>query len=385
VGCRSHRNARVIRHLLVTNDFPPKHGGIQSYLWELWRRLPSDDVTVLTTPYPGAAEWDADQPFRIVRTKSKVLLPTPAIAHHIDDRADEFDAALVLLDPALPLGLVGPRLRHPYGLVLHGAEVTVPGRLPITRPALRRVLRGAKVVICAGGYPLTEAERAAGRTLPAINIPPGVDVERFRPLTADERTAARLQFGLPIDAPVVLGVSRLVPRKGFDTLLRACGQLAGKGCEFVVAIAGHGRDRERLERIASEAGAPAHFLGRVDDDSLPSLYGGADVFAMLCRNRWGGLEQEGFGIVFLEAAATGVPQLAGRSGGAAEAVADGETGLVVDPPDDVDAVVRALTTLLDDDAGRARMGTSARGRAVDEFSYDVLVGRLQAALDGVGQ
>jgi phosphatidylinositol alpha-1,6-mannosyltransferase len=250
--------------------------------------------------------------------------------------------------------------------------------------ALQRVLRGANVVICAGGYPLAEAERAAGRALPATNIPPGVDIERFRPLDDDERTAARRRFDLPADVPVVLGLSRLVPRKGFDTLLRACGQLADQGREFVVAIAGHGRDRDRLERIATEARAPARFLGRVGDDSLPVLYGAADVFAMLCRNRWAGLEQEGFGIVFVEAAASGVPQVAGGSGGAAEAVADRESGLVIDPPDDVGAVARALTTLLDDDATRARMAAAARARAVAEFSYDVLVPRLQAALDRVG-
>jgi phosphatidylinositol alpha-1,6-mannosyltransferase len=153
----------------------------------------------------------------------------------------------------------------------------------------------------------------------------------------------------------------------------------------VVAIAGRGRDRGRLERIAAEVGAPARFLGRVDDDSLPALYATADVFAMLCRNRWWGLEQEGFGIVFMEAAAAGVPQVAGSSGGADEAVADGESGFVVHPPGDVDAVAGALTTLLDDDGARARMGATARRRAVNEFSYDVLVARLQAALDGVGQ
>jgi phosphatidylinositol alpha-1,6-mannosyltransferase len=374
----------VIRHLLVTNDFPPKHGGIQSYLWELWRRLPHDDVTVLTTAHPGAAAWDAEQPFRVVRTTAKVLLPTPKLARHIDELADDLGAALVLLDPALPLGLVGPHLRHRYGLVLHGAEVTVPGRLPVTHFALRRVLRGAKVVICAGGYPLAEAERAAGRTLPATNIPPGVDVERFRPLNADERSETRRKFGLPIDVPVVLGLSRLVPRKGFDTLLRASGRLAGNGRDFVVAIGGHGRDRDRLERIATEVGAPVRFLGRVDDDALPALYGASDVFAMLCRNRWAGLEQEGFGIVFVEAAAAGVPAVAGASGGAAEAVADGESGFVMDPPDDVDAVAHALKSLLDDDAARARMGSTARDRAVAEFSYDVLVARLQAALDAVG-
>jgi phosphatidylinositol alpha-1,6-mannosyltransferase len=220
--------------------------------------------------------------------------------------------------------------------------------------------------------------------LPAVNIPPGVDVDRFRPLDLDEGAATRARFGLPADQPVVLGLSRLVPRKGFDTLLRACGRLASMGREFTVAIAGSGRDRDRLERVAAEAGAPARFLGRVDDDVMPALYGASDVFAMLCRNRWVGLEQEGFGIVFLEAAAAGVPQVAGESGGAAEAVANGESGLVVDPPDDVDAVVRALTTLLDDDVARASMGAAARQRAVTEFSYDVLVPRLQAALDGVG-
>ena len=373
----------MIRHLLVTNDFPPKHGGIQSYLWELWRRLPPDDVTVLTTPYTRAAEWDADQSFHIVRTKSKVLLPTPRLARHIDAVADDVGAALVLLDPALPLGLVGPHLRHPYGLVLHGAEVTVPGRLPVTRLALRRVLRGAKVVICAGGYPLAEAERAAGCPLPATNIPPGVDVERFHPLSADERSDTRRQFGLPTDAPVVLGISRLVPRKGFDTLLRACGRLAGDGHDFVVAIAGQGRDRDRLERIATEVGAPARFLGRVDDDALPALYGASDVFAMLCRNRWAGLEQEGFGIVFLEAAAAGVPRWRAPAGERPKRSPTASRGSS-STPRTMSTPSLTLKTLLDDDAVRGRMGATARRRAVADFSYDVLVARLQTALDGVG-
>src|SRR5438874_8382335 len=165
-----------MRHLLVTNDFPPKVGGIQSYLWELWRRLPPDEVTVLTTPYAGTAEWDAEQAIRVERTSERVLFPTPSLARRIDALADEVDASLVLLDPALPLALLGPRLRHPYGLVLHGAEVTVPGRLPGSHAVLRHVLRGAALVVSAGGYALAEAERAAGRALPAVNVPPGVDV-----------------------------------------------------------------------------------------------------------------------------------------------------------------------------------------------------------------
>ncbi|MEY2589816.1 MAG: phosphatidyl-myo-inositol dimannoside synthase [Acidimicrobiaceae bacterium] len=368
-----------MKHLLVTNDFPPKHGGIQSYLWELWRRLPPEETVVFTTSFAGSEAWDAEQPYRVVRG-DRVLLPTPAVGRAIDELADDVGAELVVLDPALPLGLVGPHLRHPYGLVLHGAEVTVPGRLPVSSLVLRRVLRGARVVIAAGSYSLAEAERAAGRPLPATNVPPGVDGARFHPLDEDERASARVELGLPPDADLVLGLSRLVPRKGFDVLLRATARLGG---DALVAIAGDGRDRHRLERIARESGARAQFLGRVPDELMPAVYGCADVFAMLCRNRWAGLEQEGFGIVFLEAAACGVPQVAGASGGSDEAVLDGETGLVVANPNDVDEAARAVRGLLDDAARRERMGAAARIRAVDEFSYDVLARRLQSALEAV--
>ena len=127
-------------------------------------------------------------------------------------------------------------------------------------------------------------------------------------------------------------------------------------------------------------GAPVRMLGRVPDADLAALYGSADVFAMLCRNRWIGLEQEGFGIVFLEAAACGVPQVAGDSGGAAEAVSDGETGLVVREPRSVEEVETALGRLIADDALRHTMGTAARQRAEAEFSYDLLAARLDAAL-----
>ena len=374
----------MTHHLLVTNDFPPKLGGIQSYLWELWRRLPPDHTTVMTTPHDGAAAWDSSQSFRVERVHDKVLWPTTGLARRIDALADAVGASVVVLDPALPLGLLGPRLRHPYGLVLHGAEVTVPGRLPASRFALRRVLRGATVVISAGGYPLAEAERAVGHPLPATNIPPGVDPTRFHPLDDAARSVARRRFGLTEDRSVVLGLSRLVPRKGFDVLVRAAGRLAADRREFVLAIGGGGRDRARLERIARDIGAPVQFLGRVSDADLPDVYGAADVFAMLCRNRWLGLEQEGFGIVFLEAAAAGVPQVAGDSGGSSEAVADGATGYVVDEPNDVDAVAAALARLLDDDALRARLGKAARARAVAEFSYDVLAARLLTALEAVG-
>ncbi len=367
--------------LLVTNDFPPKVGGIQSYLWELWRRLPPDEVTVLTTPYDGTAEFDRAQPFRVVRDRDRVFLPHPALAGRIDALAREVNADLIFLDPALPLGALGTRLRAaPYVAVLHGAEVTVPGRLPGSRALLRRVLDGAAGVLAAGTYPAEEAARAADGPLPGLVIPPGVDVDRFRPQTDDPagRNVTRKRFDLPETAPLVLGVSRLVPRKGFDVLIDAIARLDRSPLEPVhLALAGSGRDSDRLAKRAARSGLGErfHLLGRVPDDDLPSLYAGADVFAMCCRERWGGLEVEGFGIVFLEAAASGVPAVAGNSGGAWEAVDDGSTGFVVDPLD-AGAVSRALERLLADPALRRRMGAAARARAEQAFSYDALADRL---------
>jgi len=372
----------VRRHLLVTNDFPPKVGGIQSYLWELWRRLPADDIAVHTTPHAGAPVFDADQAFVVTRSREPVLLPTPTVVRRVRNLAERQGAELVVWDPALPVGHAGRRVGRPYAVVLHGSEVTVPGRLPVARSMLARVLRGASLVICAGNYPAGEAERAAGCTLPTVVVPPGVDTDRFRPLDEAERASVRRELGLPVDAPLVVSVSRLVPRKGMDTLIRAAARLGRTEPDLVVAIAGSGRDRRRLEGLVASTGAPVRLLGRVPEELLPGLYGAGDVFAMLCRSRWGGLEQEGFGIVFLEAAAAGVPQVAGESGGAAEAVAHERTGLVMGRPDAVERVVRTLSDLLGDEKRRAEMGREARRRAEAEFSYDVLARRLRAGIDG---
>ena len=367
-------------HLLVTNDFPPKIGGIQSYLWELWRRLPPDRFSVLTTPWPGSQQFDANQPFRVVRTPEQVLLPTPSLARRIRQLASETGAGLVVLDPALPLGLLGPALGLTYAVVVHGAEIALPGRLPGGRQALRRVLRGAALVVAGGHYAAAEATGAAGHDLPVVLVPPGVDTDRFCPLGADGRAAARAAHGIPARARFVLAVSRLVPRKGIDTLLAAATLIARDRQDLVVAVAGGGRDRTRLERLAAAGDADVRFLGMVPDADLPALVASADVFAIPCRRRWGGLEQEGFGIVFLEAAACGVPQVAGDSGGAAEAVVSGRTGFVVAEPRDPAGTAWALARLLDDPILRRAQGEAARRRAEQEFSYDVLAPVLDRAL-----
>lgn len=373
-----------MKHLLVTNDYPPKIGGIQSLLWEWWRRLPSDSFAVLTSPYEGAAGFDAAQPYRIERTREPVLLPHPLMVKRINDMAADFGADFVVLDPALPLGLVGPALKLPYMVVLHGAEVTVPGRLPGSKQVLGHVLRGARHVIAAGGYPAREGEHAAGRALPTTIVPPGVDTKRFVPVADADRASVRARFGIAPDDEVVLGMSRLVTRKGYDTVIRAVAQLAPHRPKLRLVIGSTGRDESRLRSIAAETNAPVTFLGRVAHDDLPLLYGCADVFSMMCRNRWAGLEQEGFGIVFVEAAACGTPQIAGDSGGSAEAVVDGETGFVMANPTDASALAARIAQILDDGPLRRRMSVASRARAVDEFDYDVLAGRLGGVL-GVGQ
>jgi phosphatidylinositol alpha-1,6-mannosyltransferase len=375
-----------VTHLLVTNDFPPKVGGIQNYLYELWRRLPPEEVTVFTSAHAAAAEFDGRQAFRVVRAKLPMLLPTPDVVADIRRLAGETGAGLVVLDPALPLGLAGPQLARPYGVILHGAEVTVPGRLPGSRQLLAGVLRRASLVIAAGGYPAAEGRRAlgSGDLPPTVTVPPGVDTRRFQPLTDDARVAARRHFGVPENCRLVVSVSRLVPRKGMDVLTEAVARLGESRPDLRLLIGGTGRDRQRLELLARLHKAPVRFLGRVPEEELPLLDGCADVWAMVCRDRWFGLEQEGFGIVFLEAAATGVAQLAGRSGGADEAVVHGETGIVVEEPGDPATVAAALGPLLDDPALRRRLGIAARRRVEELFDYDLLARRLHGALVEAG-
>ena len=420
-----------MRHILLTNDFPPKVGGIQSYLWELWRRLPPDDVTVLTASRDESDWWDAQQKFRIIRSREPVLLPNPHLARKVRRLASTFGAEAVVIDPALPLGLLGPHLGLPYALVLHGAEVTVPGRLPVSRQLLVRALSSASLWIAAGGYPEAEARRAmrgGGKGArsgevptgdlpsgeepaerpggggidasgsvgpPSVRIPPGVDTERFRPLPRIDRLAARARFGLPARGPLVVSVSRLVPRKGMDTLIEAAGRASSRIPGLSVAIAGDGRDRRRLERLAAASTVPVKLLGELTDAELPEFYASSDCFALCSRSRWGGLEQEGFGAVLVEAASSGVPCITIEGGGVSEAVVDGETGFVVRPAvkaktgrfalshgraAEADGVAEALVQVLTKPALARRMGEAGRRRAERELSYDVLALRLAEAL-----
>ncbi len=361
-----------MNHLLVTNDYPPKVGGIQSYLWEIYRRLPQDEVTVLCSAYENSENFDAEQNHKIIRAKQRVLFPTAKLANAIRNVIADHKIDFVMFDPAVPVGILGPKIGTPYGVILHGAEVTIPGRIPGLKQMLRKVLLNAELVVTAGEYSTKEAERAAKSKLPVVIVPPGVDEKRFKPLTLEERNSARSSFGLNQKDEIILTLSRLVPRKGMDVLIKACAELQKSRPNLKLLIAGTGRDRQRLETITKQKKAPVTFLGYVQDQDIPSLYGMADIFSMLCRVRWGGLEQEGFGIVFLEAAAAGIPQIAGKSGGAEEAVLHEETGKVIQNPKDSKSVAEAISELLDNKAKFAELKKVSRSRAETKFSYDYL-------------
>jgi phosphatidylinositol alpha-1,6-mannosyltransferase len=372
----------MARHLLVTNDYPPKTGGIQVYLHELWSRLESGRATVLTaTSHRDAGSFDAASDLVVERVKAPTLyLPLPRTLAAIE-AIERHQPDLVLLDPAWPLGMLGPRLSRPYGVVLHGAEVAIPGRLPFAASGLRYVLRHADVAVSAGTYPQAEARRNAAEWMPpVVHIPPGVDTDRFVPLDPAKRDDVRTRLGLSPTSLLVSSYSRLVPRKGMDTLIRASAALVARYPRLQVAIGGEGRDASRLQRLAHKLEAPVVFLGRVADEDLSPWLGASDLMVMACRSRWGGLEQEGFGIVFLEAAASGVAQVAGRSGGSHEAVRHGITGLVVDEPRHGDDLARAMAQLLDDAELREQFARNSRAMAEEQFDWRVLARRLAAGL-----
>jgi len=366
------------KHLLVTNDFPPKIGGIQNYLWELWRRLTPDSFIVYTTPYKESNKFDNEQNFRIIRSKEPWLAPYPWMPGRIKKICEDNGISHVIYDPAWPLGIVAKKVGLPYGIVLHGAEVTIPARLPISKQMIRRTLKGSSLVISAGNYPLQEANKCIKSQLKSVVIPPGVDTKRFKPINEDKKLKVRQKYGVSDNQILISAVSRLVPRKGFLNLISAVDDIKDE-FNIQLLIGGTGREREKLLKKIDHLDAPVKLLGRISDIDLVELYAASDIMAMVCNERWFGLEQEGFGIVFLEAAACGVPQIAGRSGGSHEAVLANQTGLIVDKPNSVPEITKSLKILCDDPIFRSQMGKSARERSL-KFDYDNLSIKLENSL-----
>ncbi|MEO3871476.1 glycosyltransferase family 4 protein [Nonomuraea sp. B12E4] len=357
--------------VIVTNDFPPRPGGIQSFVHGLALRTPG--LVVYAPAWPGCAEFDRRQPFSVVRHPTRLMLPTPDVARRAAGLVAEHGAQTVVFGAAAPLGLLAPRLRRAGArrvvMLTHGHEASWASA-PGFRATLRRIGEHADVVTYLGEY---TRERLAAVIPPAklVRLAPGVDVTQFHP------GAPKAELGLA-GRPVVACVSRLVPRKGQDQLIRAWPLVLRSVPEAVLLLVGGGPYRGTLERLA--AGRESiRFAGTVPAASLPGYYAAADVFAMPCRTRWNGVDVEGLGIVFLEASATGLPVVAGASGGAPDAVRPGETGLVVDGTD-VAEIAQAVVELLGDPEKARKMGARGRDWIAREWAWDQVAARFHTLL-----
>jgi phosphatidylinositol alpha-1,6-mannosyltransferase len=372
----------VGRTLLITNDFPPRPGGIQQFVHNLAIRQPPGSIVVYASRWKGWESFDAQQPFPVIREETSVLLPTPAVARRAAEIARDYGCDAVWFGAAAPLGLLAAGLFRRAGIqravaLTHGHEVGWAA-LPVARAMLRRIARGVDVVTYLGEYTRVRLARAIGDLTTLERLPPGVDTNLFRPTV--DGSAVRRRYGLR-DRPVIVCVSRLVRRKGQDSLIRALPRIRQRVRDAALLIVGGGPYRSTLEVIAREEGVADHVVitGSVPWSDLPSYYAAGDVFAMPCRTRRGGLDVEGLGIVYLEASATGLPVVAGDSGGAPDAVLDGETGFVV-PGRDRDALVDRLTLLLTDSALAKRLGAAGREWVETEWRWETQAERLAALL-----
>jgi len=372
----------VRRTLIVTNDFPPRQGGIQSFVHGLAVRQPPGSVVVYTSDHAGSAAFDAGQPFQVLRHPTGLLLPTPAARRRAVGALTDFGCTAVWFGAAAPLGLLAPALRAAGAERIvastHGHEAGW-AMLPGARQALRRVGDGSDVVTYLAEYFRARLANTLGRSAELAQLTGGVDVDTFRPDV--DGSEVRRRYGLT-DRPVIVCVSRLVPRKGQDTLLHALPLVRHRVRDAALLLVGAGRYREELTALAGSLGVADSviFTGGIAHEELPAHYAAGDVFAMPCRTRRAGMDVEGLGIVFLEASATGLPVVVGDSGGAPDAVLDGRTGYLVDGRS-VGAVADRLIQLLTDDALRARLGAAGRAWVERDWRWEVLADRLRSLLD----
>lgn len=370
-----------MKTLVVTNDFPPKVGGVSQYVDQIVRRFPADKVRVLAPASPGAAAFDAAYPHEVVRWGSKVLLPTLGARDRILDlvRADRPD--VVVFGAALPFALLGGAVQRrtgvPFATFTHGVEVGW-GRVPPGRTVLRRIAREALFLTTVSGWTERVLRRAVGPEPRIEVLPPGVDTMLFHPDVSDSRIRER--HGLDGNR-VICCVSRLVPRKGQDQIIKALPEITAEFPDTRFLVVGSGRYETRLRLLARERGVADHviFAGEVTHQDLPAYFRAGDVFAMPCRSRHFGLEVEAIGVVFLEALAVGRPSVVGNSGGAPEIAREGEAGVVVDGRS-TGSVGQGIVSLFRDPERAAKMGRAGADWIHRDLSWDAIATRLHELL-----
>lgn len=367
-----------MRLLIITNDFPPTVGGIENYVFSLAQRWPPDELVVLTRAMEGDDAFDSSLDFEVTRLDARVLLPTGGLRRETARVIAERGIEAVHFPAPFPPALMGPRLSREHGLryavTLHGGEFVLASRIPIFNRWMRRAIEAASILMCESTFVEGEVRRFVGHEPSTVFLPAGVDPDRFSPSIPPA-------FEAPGGGPVILSVSRLVARKGPATLLRALPAVLERHPQAHLLVVGGGPDLRRLRRMASSLGVAGAvtFAGPRRWEKVPRFYASAEVFALPTRERFGGLETEGLPLVYLEAAAAGIPAVAGRAGGVSDGVVDGVTGILVDGRSPQETAA-AIVGLLDDPERARRMGAAARGRVMEEFTWEVVAERYRDAL-----
>ncbi|AZA08904.1 glycosyltransferase family 4 protein [Corynebacterium pseudopelargi] len=367
--------------LLVTNDFPPTLGGIQSYLRDFLATLPSEDVVVFASTQDEAAakRYDEHLEYPVYRWPHKVMLPTPATARRMQEIIAKEGIETVWFGAAAPLALMAARARKAGARRViastHGHEVGW-AMTPIARQLLRVIGNNVDVITYISDYTLRRIQGAFGTHAAFEHLPSGVSPQRFSPPenVAQIREALGWQ-----DHLVVLCTSRLVARKGQDTLLQAWPEVLRRHPQARLVIVGQGSYESKLRKLRAGLGPDARSVsmpGRVSEQTMEQMLQGADVFAMPCRTRGYGLDVEGLGIVYLEAQAAGLPVIAGDSGGAPETVTL-DTAIVV-PGGNVAELVDALDQLLGNAERRKAMSLASRRHIEQHWTWEIMGARLRA-------
>jgi phosphatidylinositol alpha-1,6-mannosyltransferase len=369
--------------VMVTSSFLPGRGGIESYLAELCDRL-SPRLAVLAPGRRDGKPLPQDLGYPAIPGPGRVLVPGGRARDAILRAAAEQNTERVLFGTPWPLALLGPSLARRglrYAVIVHGAELFIPGAVPGLRGRLAGALAGADLLLPVSNYTAGKLKRileGAGDPVPAMAVLRArVDIERFRPRPEGESVRTRL--GLKPDAPIVLTLGRLIRRKGVHRLIAALPDISRRVPNVVLVVAGSGPQESALRRRAALTESRVVFAGPVSDEDAAFLYAAADVFALAVADRWRELEVEGLGVVLLEAAASRVPCVTGRSGGTPEAVIDGVTGRVIDATDR-GALVNAIAGLLEHPDEAAAMGRAGRAHVEREFSGPL----PQALIDWLG-
>ena len=385
----AHSGVYMSYTLLIANDFPPVTSGIATVFGEIWRRLPPERTRILAPVLPDTADIDRDYPIDIQRiylplgeSSGAKLTKTGLTTAHILLKGLLNRPALIHCGQVFSSGLAGlwaKRLYNiPYVVWVYGSETARLATGGKTATLMKRILDESKWVITNSNMTSDEFREFGVPDAKIKCVYPGVDPEKFSPAPKDPEQIKELNLQ---DKKVILTVARLDQRKGHDMVLQA---LANLPEDVVYLIGGRGREEERLRQIAADLGVDhrTHFLGFVPDDDLPTLYNLCDVFVMPNRITQGtALEGdiEGFGITFIEAGSCEKPVIAGRSGGAVEAVLDGETGLLVDP-ESVSEITETIVKCLEDPALSQKLGSQARQRIQRELDWNILARLVEEIL-----